>query len=149
MKKNIRVITINGINGIIMAIFIVFGLVSGFIIAPAFVCMKLWNSLLCNYVSVSQMNIYQGLLLWSIIALIVYARNNKRALIGFGAYQKLSNEQIRDIVRKSQMYNPNLFPDFESLQNKIKAEINKSANFEKETNADQEQAPDNNKEIGS
>ena len=43
MNKNYRVITINGVRGIIVAIFIVLGLIAGFIVSPGWVCMKLWN----------------------------------------------------------------------------------------------------------
>ena len=99
--KNFKVITINGFRGIIAAIFIVCGLVAGFIISPGWVCMKLWNQVFEYSNHISTMNIYQGILLWSIIALVIYALNNKKALIGFGTCTGLSPDQIRDIMERT------------------------------------------------
>ncbi len=111
MNKNFRVITINGVRGIIVAIFIVFGLVSGFIVSPGWVCMSLWNVIFDQSNIVSTMNLFQGILLWAIIALSLYALNNRRALIGFGSYQGLSPEQIRDIMNRARQSENKIFND--------------------------------------
>lgn len=111
MNKNFRVITINGVRGIIVAIFIVFGLVSGFIVSPGWVCMSLWNVIFEQSNIVSTMNLFQGILLWAIIALSLYALNNRRALIGFGSYQGLSPEQIRDIMNRARQSENKIFND--------------------------------------
>ncbi len=101
MNKNYKVITINGIRGIIAIIFIVFGLISGFVISPGWACMKIFN----YFSSASDlnilMNVYQGILLWVVIALSLYALNNRRTLIGFNSFQGLSPEQIRDIMERT------------------------------------------------
>lgn len=101
MNKNFKVITINGFRGIIAAVFVVLGLIAGFIISPGWVCMKLWNYFFEYSSYFSQMNLYHGILLWLVIALTLYALNNRRSLIGFGSYSGLSPEQIRDIMEKT------------------------------------------------
>ena len=101
MNKNFKVITINGIRGIFALIFIVFGIIAGFVVSPGWVCMELWNFIFKDSYSVAQMNIYQGIMLWAIIALSLYALNNRRPLIGFGSYQGLSPEQIKDIMERA------------------------------------------------
>ena len=101
MNKNFRVITINGIRGMLLAAFVVFGLIAGFIVSPGWVCMQIWNSIFEEIGNVSLMNIYQGIILWAIIALSLYALNNKRALIGFGSYPGLSPNQIKDIMDRA------------------------------------------------
>ncbi|MGM9993114.1 MAG: hypothetical protein ACI37R_00080 [Candidatus Avigastranaerophilus sp.] len=101
MNKNFKVITINGFRGIIAAVFVVSGLIAGFIISPGWVCMKLWNYFFEYSSYFSQMNLYHGILLWLVIALSLYALNNRRSLIGFGSYSGLSPEQIRDIMEKT------------------------------------------------
>ena len=111
MNKNFRVITINGVRGIIVAVFIVFGLVSGFIVSPGWVCMSLWNFIFDQSNIVSTMNLFQGILLLAIIALSLYALNNRRALIGFGSYQGLSPEQIRDIMNRARQSESKIFND--------------------------------------
>lgn len=101
MKKNFRIITINGFRGILAAIFVVCGLIAGFIISPGWVCMKLWNWGFEYSNHIAQMNLIQGILLWAIIALSLYGLNNKRALIGFGSYSGLNPDQIKDIMEKT------------------------------------------------
>ena len=122
MKKNFKVITINGIRGAIVAVFIVMGLIAGFIISPGWVCMQLWNYAIeeLNIVA-SSMNIYQGIMMWAIIALSLYALNNKRALIGFGSYQGLSPEQIKDIMNRAKDSEDRILRQLESMS-KEKAE---------------------------
>ena len=117
MNKNFKVITINGIRGIITLVFIVIGLIAGFIISPGWACMKIWNHVFENSNTISTMNLFEGIILWAIIALVLYALNNRRPLIGFGSYPKLTPEQIREILRRaknSEMFNSS--NDFEIMQ---------------------------------
>jgi hypothetical protein len=102
MNKNYKVITINGIRGIIAAIFVVLGIISGFVISPGWVCMKAWNYFVEEGGIISQMNLCEGIMLWLIIGLTLYALNNKKTLIGFGGgYQGLSQEEITEIIKKA------------------------------------------------
>ena len=118
MNRNFKIITINGMRGMIMAVFIVLGLIAGFILSPAWVCMKLWNFAFQQSNYVAAMNIYQGLILWSIIALSLYALNNRRPLIGFGISQGLSKEQIKDIMERAKDAQFKELKEFEMLARK-------------------------------
>ena len=132
MKKNFKVITINGIRGAIVAVFIVMGLIAGFIISPGWVCMQLWNYAIEEAnLAVSTMNIYQGIMLWAIIALSLYALNNKRALIGFGSYQGLSPEQIKDIMNRAKESEDKILRQLESMaKEKAEKELKKDISVE-------------------
>ena len=121
MNKNFKVITINGIRGMIVVAFLIFGLIAGFVISPGWVCMHIWNYFFENSTTVSLMNIYQGIMLWVIIALSLYALNNKRALIGFGSYQGLSSEQIKDIMQKAKDADLDKLEILEQVKNNINA----------------------------
>ena len=112
MNRNFRVITINGIRGILAAIFVVLGLIAGFVISPGWVCMHIWNYFMVESGRFVMMNLFQGIMLWSIIALSLYAINNRRPLIGFGSYPGLSPDQIKDIISNAKM-----------AENRIKNEI--------------------------
>lgn len=123
MNKNYKVITINGVRGIFAAVFVVLGLIAGFVISPGWVCMKLWNRFFQD--TFVLMNIFEGIMLWAIIALSLYALNNKRTLIGFGAYPALSKEQIRDIMTKAKLSEAKIMRDLEKIkQDEIPSEIN-------------------------
>lgn len=101
MNRNYRVITVNGIRGLIAALFCIAGLIAGFVISPGWVCMKTWNHFFEYSSTLSVMNIWQGIMLWAVIALSLYALNNKRTLIGFGSYKGLTPEQIKEVIRKA------------------------------------------------
>jgi len=119
MNKNFRVITINGIRGMAVVVFLVLGLIAGFIISPGWVCMKVWNYFFENSSTVALMNIYQGVMLWAIIALSLYALNNRRALIGFGSYHGLSPEQINDIMQRTKDMDIEKIKIFDSVKKEI------------------------------
>ncbi len=132
MNKNFKVITINGIRGVLAAIFIVLGLIAGFIISPGWVCMHLWNHIFEDSNTIALMNIYQGIMLWAIIALSLYALNNKKALIGFGSYQGLSPEQIKDLMARAKQSEAKMMNDIEAINKEIKMELEKKIVSEKE-----------------
>lgn len=101
MKKNFKVITINGVRGIFAIILIAMGLIAGFIISPGWLCMTLWNKYISSSYPIASMNIVHGIMLWAIIALSLYALNNKQPLVGFGSYQGLTPDQIKDIMNRT------------------------------------------------
>ncbi len=123
MNKNFRVITINGIRGIFTVIFLMFGLIAGFIISPGWVCMHLWNYIFQNSLTIARMNIYEGILLWAIIALSLYALNNKKSLIGFGSFQGLSQEQIKEIMSSAKFSESKIIKNMEILNRELSKEI--------------------------
>ena len=125
MKKNFKVITINGVRGLFAAVFVVLGLVAGFIISPGWVCMQIWNKIAEETLSITTMNLFQGIMLWAIIALSLYALNNKRTLIGFGSYPTLSPEQIKDIMNraKANELKNTLKKEIENINKEIKEDL--------------------------
>ncbi|MBQ4077974.1 hypothetical protein IJD15_02195 [bacterium] len=144
MKKEFKVITINGIRGAIAAIFIVMGLIAGFIVSPGWVCMQLWNQAIEEFnLVVSTMNIYQGIMLWAIIALSLYALNNKRALIGFGSYKGLSPEQVKDIMSRAKDSEDKILKQLEAM---AKEKIEKEEVSLMEENITKNEETDNEKE---
>lgn len=114
MNKNFRVVTINGIRGMIVAIFICLGLIAGFVISPGFVCMKIWNYFAQDSFTFSTMNIYQGILAWSIIALALFAVNNKKSLIGIGSYQGITPNQMQDIIKQTRNNEAEIIKEIEN-----------------------------------
>ena len=76
MKKGPKIIQISGLRGLIFAGFIVTCLAAGFILFPAKVAMYLWNYMASTYFAVPEISLWQGVLLWAIIALSIYTFNN-------------------------------------------------------------------------
>lgn len=139
MNKNFKVITINGIRGVFAAIFIVLGLIAGFVISPGWVCMKFWNLIFEDSNTVAMMNLFQGIMLWSIIALSLYALNNKKALIGFGSYPSLSPEQIKDIMERARTTETKILKEIEELRQKENTNVEKQEAEETEMSSEVEE----------
>ena len=143
MKKNFKVITINGVRGLFAAIFVVLGLVAGFIISPGWVCMQIWNKIAEETLSITTMNLFQGIMLWAIIALSLYALNNKRTLIGFGSYKGLSPEQVKDIMSRAKDSEDKILKQLEAM---AKEKIEKEEVSLMEENITKNEETDNEKE---
>ncbi|MBR6164097.1 hypothetical protein IKQ26_09470 [bacterium] len=109
MKKNVKVITIDGIRGLVFVAFIICGLISGFIVAPSFGCMYLWNYIADNFIAMPHMQIYHGAMLWGIIGLSIFASCKSRVCFGIPVYREFDEEKIKSILRsdvKNSMTSP-------------------------------------------
>lgn len=100
MKRNVRVVQINGFRGLFLAIFIVACLIAGFIVFPAFLSMHIWNYLALQTGSMPIINLFEGLLLWGIIALTCVIVNKKNFIISFNSQQELSEEELKTVMNK-------------------------------------------------
>lgn len=100
MKKNLRVVQINGIRGLFLTLFIISCLIAGFIAFPALITMNLWNYLASKTGSFPLINFYQGTLLWAIIAISAFAFSKKKFIVSFSSKQELNDDELKDVVSK-------------------------------------------------
>ena len=100
MKKNkLRVIQISGIRGLLSAAFIVVCLAAGFIVFPALVLNKLWNHIADITGAIPYINMFQGLILWAILAVSYLIINKKQKyLVAFEP--QTSKREIKDIINE-------------------------------------------------
>ena len=103
MRKGPKIIQINGFRGIIMSVFIVTCLIAGFVIFPAKVAESLWNYVATTYISIPQINILQGVLLWAMVALSIYLINNKHFAISFSQPAELSEDEMKFLMERIKM----------------------------------------------
>ena len=125
MRKKCNIIQINGLSGILLAIFAICCAITGFIAFPSWLCMHAWN-FAASYVNFPVMNIYHGAMLWLIIALIFVATHlNKTKPISFGTLTPIDKEEMKRRIEKLQAQNVSSFQnDEENAEklNKIKEE---------------------------
>ena len=98
-----RIIQINGFRGICLALFVVTCLFAGFVIFPAKVATFLWNYVAVNYVSLPQICLWQGGLLWAMLALSVYLINQRRFAISFHTPMELSDDEMKILMDRIKM----------------------------------------------
>ena len=81
MKKNLNVIQIKGVKGLIMLVMVGCCLVAGFIVFPGWVAMNIWNVLASLVNNAPSIGIIQGVLLWGIIVASYFTFRKERVVV--------------------------------------------------------------------
>lgn len=100
MKKNLRVVQINGFRGIFIALFVISCLIAGFIAFPAFLTMNAWNYLASKTGSFPFINFTEGVLLWAIITFSIFIFNKKKFIVSFNSQQELTDDEVREVISR-------------------------------------------------
>ena len=100
MKKNLRVVQINGLRGIFIILFVVTCLIAGFIAFPALLIMHTWNYLATTTSSFPSIEIGGGLLLCAIIIFSVFVFNKKKFIVSFNSQRELTDDEVKEVVSK-------------------------------------------------
>ena len=97
MKKNFNIIQINGIKGLIYLAFIGCCLAAGFGWFPGWVSMKLWNLASLYSGKIPTIGIFQGILLWGIIAASYFTFRKDKLVVCMRASDGLSEEELKSV----------------------------------------------------
>lgn len=97
MKKNLNIIQIKGIKGIIIAAFVVCCLATGFLVFPAWLLMNLWNYTSNFVLAMPTIGLFQGMLLWGIIAISYFLFRKERVVVCMKTPQGLSEEELKTV----------------------------------------------------
>ena len=97
-----KIIQINGFRGMIMAAFIVAGLISGFVACPGIITMRLWNHYLVPY-GLPVLDAFQGVLLWAIIVLTYYILTKGYMPVSFASPDDVTDKELALIMQRAKM----------------------------------------------
>lgn len=109
MKKNLNVIQIKGIRGLILAGFVVCCLAAGFIVFPGWTCMQIWNHVSLYTGSLPVIGIIQGILLWGILAISYFIFRKEKVVVCMKTPQGLSEEELKTVfadIKKQSLEDP-------------------------------------------
>ena len=123
MKRNMNVIQIRGVRGIIMAVFIVTCLAAGFIAFPGLVAMYAWNAMSAHFVQVPAIGIIQGVLLWGIIAASYFVLRRDKVVVCMRSSEGLSEEELKAVfadIKKQSMEDPILHAMMKAREAELK-----------------------------
>ena len=98
MRKNTKIIQITGIKGILIELFVLTCAIAGFIAFPGLVAMNVWNYFAKDVVPT--INLYQGILLWGIIALIYFIANKQSFSVSFETPKELNEEELNMLMER-------------------------------------------------
>ena len=117
MKKNLNVIQIKGIRGLIIAGLVVCCLAAGFIAFPGWVGMHIWNFISAQVESMPAIGLFQGILLWGIIIAAYFTFRKEKVVVCMKTPQGLSEEELKAVfadVKKQAQEDPILQAMFAS-----------------------------------
>ena len=97
MKHKLNVIQIRGIRGLIIAGFSVCCLAAGFIAFPGWLLMQGWNILAASLENVPVIGLFQGVLLWAIIAMSYFLFRKEKVVVCMKSPQGLSEEELKAV----------------------------------------------------
>jgi len=100
MKRDFKVIQINGFKGLIMFAFIACCVVTGFVMFPSWLCKTIWNFIAVYVPHMPEMTMITGGILWAIIALSYFAITKPRISIGLGNHPPMSEAEIDMITNR-------------------------------------------------
>ncbi len=106
MKKNLNVIQIKGIRGLILVGLIICCLAAGFIVFPGWVAMNIWNLGSGYAEAIPSIGLIQGILLWGILVAAYFTFRKERLVVCMKTPQGLSEEELKavfaDIKKQAQ-----------------------------------------------
>ncbi|MBR2431014.1 hypothetical protein IKB17_06105 [bacterium] len=126
MKKNLNVIQIKGVKGIIVAVIVVCCLIAGFIAFPGLVGMYLWNYLASYLIAIPQIGLFQGILLWAIILTSYFLLRKDRVIVCMKSTQGLSEEELKTVfadIKRQSMEDPILQSMLKAKEAELKYKI--------------------------
>jgi len=105
MKKNFKVIQLNGASGIILFLLIVGAILGSILILPVYGVKFIWNYFMNGYFDIQTIRLSQASLLWCAILAIIYGYLKNKIQFRFVNSANIVDNHFRninydDIVRK-------------------------------------------------
>lgn len=98
MKKNLNIIKISGLRGLIIAGLVICCLAAGFIVFPGYVAMHIWNYFVSNFAqTVPVIGLFQGVLLWGILVASYFVFRKNKLVVCIKTPQGLSEEELKEV----------------------------------------------------
>lgn len=97
MKKNLNIIQIKGIKGLLLLLFSASCLFAGFVVFPGWVAMHIWNYMASLALTVPSIGLIQGVLLWGILIALYFILRKERIVICVKSPQGLDEEELKAV----------------------------------------------------
>lgn len=139
MKKRLNVIQIKGIRGLILAGLIVSCLVAGFVAFPGWVGMHIWNYIATLFNVLPTIGLFQGVLLWGIIAVSYFTFRKEKVVVCMKSPQGLNEDELKAVfadIKKQSLEDPILQAMMKAREAELKYKMQKDIEeIEEDTSA--------------
>lgn len=101
MKRNTRIIQISGFKGFLIIVIFASCLVAGFGLFPSYVAMYAWNFAASKLSILPQIGLFQGFLLWAMVAISLYISNERQKYLwSFTPKRRLTEDEVRKLLNR-------------------------------------------------
>ena len=97
MKKNLNVIQVRGVRGLIILGMVLCCLTVGFIIFPGWVAMHIWNFIAGYFDSAPLIGLLQGVLLWGIMIASYFTFKKNRIVVCVKTPKGLNEDELKAV----------------------------------------------------
>ena len=104
MRRNTRIIQINGLRGILFAAFTVICLAAGFVVFPGYLAQGIWNYF-AGFSYMPEIGLFQGVLLWAMVVICYFiaANKQKHSFIALKSPRELNEEELQQVMNAIKM----------------------------------------------
>lgn len=137
MKKNLNVIQIKGVKGLMIAGLVVCCLIAGFIAFPGLIGMHIWNYIASYIIAMPQIGLFQGILLWAIILTSYFIFRKEKVVVCLKSSQSLSEEELKTVfadIKKQSMEDPILQAMMKAREAELKYKIQQNLEIKESDN---------------
>ena len=96
MKKNLNIIQIKGVKGLILTGMIACCLFAGFVVFPGWIAMNVWNYM-ASYGTTPVIGLFQGTLLWAILVTSYFIFRKDKVVVCMKSSEGLSEEELKTV----------------------------------------------------
>jgi len=90
-----------GFHWVLLGLFVVVCVVAGFIVFPAIVLAHMWNYMVYVTKILHTINIFQGILLWGIIAITLYITTKEKFRTSYSEGKRITKNEVRHIIKEA------------------------------------------------
>ena len=101
VKMIINLIKTYGFSWLVLVLFVVICVVAGYIVFPAIVLTHTWNFIVTAAKILHTINIFQGILLWGIIAITLYITTNEKFKLSYGEGRINYKNGVKQIIKEA------------------------------------------------
>lgn len=98
-----KIVQIDGVKGMVTAVFAGICTIAGFAGFPGYVIMSLWNKYLVPSFMFPKLSLFQGILLWGIVVLVYIIVNKDGLSLSFRNTPGITDDEIESILRSARV----------------------------------------------
>ena len=138
MKKNLNIIQIKGVRGLMLAAFVVICLAAGFVVFPGWLLMNVWNITAKYLGTFPVIGLLQGLLLWGIFVVSYFLFRKEKVVVCLKSSEGLSEDELKSVfaeMKKQSIEDPIIQAMMKARETELKIKASETSDTKETENS--------------